>query len=155
MARHAVLRVEDVRAGEPAEAVLDLEVEATARGALDVTGGGKQPDELHGLVEREVLRRSVEVVPAGCADAVERRPELGVVDVELQHPAIVDQQGQLHGQAGLDHLAPGAQLLVEEEVLRHLLGDGRSGRVLLAGHVRPRTVEQLVPVEGAGAVGQL
>jgi len=91
-----------------------------------VVGALRQGGEIGGLVRRQLVQRLAEIVEGG-----RRHPVRAVAEedlVQIQFEDLLFRQGRLEavGEDRLLHLAIDAGLAGQQDVLRHLLGDGRA-----------------------------
>ncbi len=114
------------------EAGLDQVVEhgigAGARGRqVDVRGEFRrrleQAGQHRGFREVHVARGFVEVILRGRVDAEGAAAHVGAVEIKLQDLVLGEPRLQPHGEEGFLHLALDGALVVEEQVLRELLGE--------------------------------
>ena len=84
-----------------------------------------QSGEKGGLGDGQLVERLVEVVYGGRRDAVGAEPEIDLVEVEFENALLRKRALDAEGEKDLAHLAPVGNGVGEQEILRHLLGDGR------------------------------
>src|SRR5690606_34230159 len=84
---------------------------------------GQTRDHCH--LRQVQLAHGLAVIHLGCGfDAVSAMPEIDLVDVKFENLVLAELALDLQGQEDLGDLAREAALAGEEEVLRHLHGDG-------------------------------
>jgi hypothetical protein len=82
--------------------------------------------QIGGLAEGQFVQRLVEIVQRRSGHAIGVEPEEDLVDVELEDLVLRERRLDAQCQDGFLDLAVPGLLGGEEEVLRHLLGDGRA-----------------------------
>ena len=124
-------------------------------------GPGDEPCEQRCLRDRHVLRRLREVVARGLLDAVPPVTEVDVIEVELEDVVFLQLLLEAPREERLADLPPVSALGVEEEVLHHLLRDGRPSltratraEVDEQGSQDPVIIEPLVLVEAGVLRGE-
>ena len=92
-----------------------------------VFGGGLEQARQHGgLGQRDVPHRLAEIELRGGLDAIVAAAEVGAVEIELQDFLLRQPRFEPQGEEGLMHLAADGALRRQEQVLGHLLGEGRA-----------------------------
>ena len=128
-----VVRARDVVVGEHAIEHVRLPplgaVGVPAR--IDARGVLGKPRQDGGLAQVDVPDVLVEVVERCLFDAVVRAAEIDLVQVEEEDVVLGEVLLQAHREQDLLQLPAPALLAAEEEVLHHLLGDGRGPQPLL------------------------
>ena len=97
---------------------------AVAEGIV-IVGALGQAGEIGGLGQRQLVGRLVEIVQGGGGDAVIAEAEIDFVEVELEDALLGIGLLDAHREQGFLDLAVEGALVGQQEVLRHLLGDGR------------------------------
>jgi hypothetical protein len=96
----------------------------------------RQRRQIGGLGQGQLVERLVEVVERRGGDPVGAEAEIDLAQVELEDALLGEGPLDAEGQDRLADLALDLQLVAEQEVLRHLLGDGRGAdRPLVLDHV--------------------
>ena len=93
----------------------------------------EQAGEHRGFREIDVARRLVEVEMRRAVDAEGAAAHIGAVEIEFQDFILGEPRLQPDRQKGFLHLALDGALVVEEQVLRQLLGDRRTALAHAAG----------------------
>ena len=109
--------------------------------------GLRQPRDHGHLRQRQALDVLAVVDARGGAHAVGALAEIDLVEIELEDAVLVELALDLERQEDLGQLAREGLLAAEEEVARHLHGDGAAALALLArAHQRHRRAQQALPV---------
>ena len=113
----------------------------------------RQRGEIGGLRARQLVHRLVEIEQRRRGHAIGADAEIDFVEIEFEDLLLGEGPLDLHREKGFLELARKRQLIRQEEVLRHLLGDGRGALrtpsaavVLYIGYERARDAGEVDPV---------
>ena len=118
-----------------------------------IVGRLGQRREIGRFRDRQFMHRLVEIEQRGGGDAVGAHAEIDLVEIELEDPLLGEGPLDLHRQQRFLDLARERQLVGEQEVLGHLLGDGggalRAAPAAVLLHVEHRRARDAGEVDAA------
>ncbi len=103
-----------------------------------------QRGEIGRLGDRQLVHRLVEIEQRRGGDAVGAQSEINLIEIKLEDPVLRIGPLDAQREQGFLDLAGDRQLVGQQEVLRHLLGDGRSA-------LRPAAAAIILHVDHRGA----
>ena len=140
--RRAVLLHAGEHVGEPLLGAIGMPVGAVIGRALGERG------EHGALGERQGRRRLAEIAAGGELDAVGAAAEIDGVEIGLENVGLGERVLDLRGEHHLAQLALIGDVVADQEILHHLLGDGRSALgPARAGEVRDHGADQAALVD--------
>jgi hypothetical protein len=85
----------------------------------------RQTAEERGFLRRQLVQRFVEIIERRCRDTVRATAEVDLIEIKLEDAILAERLLHANRDQGFAHFALKRDLVGQQEVLRHLLGDRR------------------------------